>query len=144
VSVEPREPREPRHADAFDLVVIGDCNPDVLVLGDDLAPAFGQQEKLVASMSLVTGGSASITATMPPLTPVDTTGAGDCFNAGRPLTPRPLTPRPLTAGIPDGRGPTAGTCTGTRKHACTSTAGNITAARRPNGGQSVFRSSWYH
>ena len=48
--------------DAFDLVVIGDCNPDVLVLGDDLAPAFGQQEKLVASMALVVGGSASITA----------------------------------------------------------------------------------
>jgi sugar/nucleoside kinase (ribokinase family) len=48
--------------DAFDLVVIGDCNPDVLVLGDDVTPAFGQQEKLVASMALVVGGSASITA----------------------------------------------------------------------------------
>jgi sugar/nucleoside kinase (ribokinase family) len=47
---------------AFDLVVIGDCNPDVLVMGDDLMPAFGQQEKLVASMSLVVGGSGSITA----------------------------------------------------------------------------------
>jgi sugar/nucleoside kinase (ribokinase family) len=47
---------------AFDLLVIGDCNPDVLVMGDDLSPAFGQQEKLVASMSLVVGGSASITA----------------------------------------------------------------------------------
>jgi sugar/nucleoside kinase (ribokinase family) len=46
----------------FDLLVIGDCNPDVLVLGDDVAPAFGQQEKLVDSMSLVVGGSASITA----------------------------------------------------------------------------------
>ena len=45
-----------------DLVVIGDCNPDVLVLGDDVTPAFGQQEKLVDSMSLVAGGSASITA----------------------------------------------------------------------------------
>ena len=31
----------------LDLVVIGDCNPDVLVLGDDVTPAFGQQEKLV-------------------------------------------------------------------------------------------------
>ena len=48
--------------DAFDLVVIGDCNPDVLVLGDDVTPAFGQQEKLVDSMALVVGGSASITA----------------------------------------------------------------------------------
>jgi sugar/nucleoside kinase (ribokinase family) len=47
---------------AFDLLVIGDCNPDVLVLGDDLTPAFGQQEKLVDSMALVVGGSGSITA----------------------------------------------------------------------------------
>jgi len=53
---------EPAAADQFDLVVIGDCNPDVLVLGDDLTPAFGQQEKLVDRMSLVAGGSASITA----------------------------------------------------------------------------------
>ena len=43
-------------------MVVGDCNPDVLVLGDDVTPAFGQQEKLVPSMSLVVGGSASITA----------------------------------------------------------------------------------
>jgi sugar/nucleoside kinase (ribokinase family) len=43
-------------------VVIGDCNPDVLVLGDDVTPAFGQQEKLVDRISLVIGGSAAITA----------------------------------------------------------------------------------
>ncbi len=49
-------------APAVDLVVVGDCNPDVLVLGDDVTPAFGQQEKLVSSMSLVIGGSAAITA----------------------------------------------------------------------------------
>jgi sugar/nucleoside kinase (ribokinase family) len=46
----------------LDLVVIGDCNPDVLVHGGDVTPAFGQQEKLVDGMSLVIGGSASITA----------------------------------------------------------------------------------
>jgi sugar/nucleoside kinase (ribokinase family) len=46
----------------LDLVVIGDCNPDVLVLGGDVTPAFGQQEKLVGSMSLTVGGSAAITA----------------------------------------------------------------------------------
>jgi sugar/nucleoside kinase (ribokinase family) len=46
----------------FDLVVVGDCNPDVLVLGADVTPGFGQEEKLVDSMSLVVGGSASITA----------------------------------------------------------------------------------
>jgi sugar/nucleoside kinase (ribokinase family) len=45
-----------------DLVVVGDCNPDVLVLGGDVTPAFGQQEKLVGSIGLVVGGSAAITA----------------------------------------------------------------------------------
>src|SRR5262252_2230867 len=45
-----------------DLVVVGDCNPDVLVLGDDVTPSFGQQEKLVGGMWLVVGGSAAITA----------------------------------------------------------------------------------
>ena len=46
----------------FDLVVIGDCNPDVLVLGPDVTPVFCQAEKLVDRMSLEIGGSASITA----------------------------------------------------------------------------------
>jgi sugar/nucleoside kinase (ribokinase family) len=45
-----------------DLVVIGDANPDVLVIGDDVTPEFGQQEKLVRSGSLAVGGSAAITA----------------------------------------------------------------------------------
>jgi len=48
-------------AHALDLLVIGDCNPDVLVLGDDVTPEFGQQEKLVDGISLVIGGSAAIT-----------------------------------------------------------------------------------
>ena len=43
-------------------MVLGDCNPDVLVLGYDVDPAFGQQEKLVDGISLVIGGSAAITA----------------------------------------------------------------------------------
>ena len=34
----------------------------MLVLGDDVTPEFGQQEKLVGSISLVIGGSAAITA----------------------------------------------------------------------------------
>ena len=46
----------------MDLVVLGDANPDVLVSGGDVTPAFGQQEKLVGSISLVIGGSAAITA----------------------------------------------------------------------------------
>jgi sugar/nucleoside kinase (ribokinase family) len=47
---------------SLDLVVLGDCNPDVLVTGGDVTPAFGQQEKLVDGISLVIGGSAAITA----------------------------------------------------------------------------------
>jgi sugar/nucleoside kinase (ribokinase family) len=46
----------------LDLLILGDCNPDVMVLGEDLDPAFGQQEKLVGSIALVIGGSASIMA----------------------------------------------------------------------------------
>ena len=46
----------------LDLLVIGDCNPDVMVVGGDVTPAFGQQEKLVDGISLVIGGSAAITA----------------------------------------------------------------------------------
>jgi sugar/nucleoside kinase (ribokinase family) len=45
-----------------DLVVVGDANPDVLVIGDDVTPEFGQKEKLVRSGSLAVGGSAAITA----------------------------------------------------------------------------------
>jgi sugar/nucleoside kinase (ribokinase family) len=49
-------------AGPLDLLVIGDCNPDVMVVGGDVTPAFGQQEKLVDGISLEIGGSASITA----------------------------------------------------------------------------------
>jgi sugar/nucleoside kinase (ribokinase family) len=52
----------PRDNRPVDLVVVGDCNPDVLVLGGDVTPAFDQQEKLVDTISLVVGGSAAITA----------------------------------------------------------------------------------
>jgi len=47
---------------ALDLLVIGDCNPDVLALGIDVTPDFDQREKLVDTISLVVGGSAAITA----------------------------------------------------------------------------------
>jgi sugar/nucleoside kinase (ribokinase family) len=49
-------------AAGLDLLIVGDCNPDVVVTGADVTPAFGQQEKLVDGISLVIGGSASITA----------------------------------------------------------------------------------
>jgi sugar/nucleoside kinase (ribokinase family) len=47
---------------SHDLLVVGDCNPDVLVVGEDVTPVFGQAEKLVGDIFLVTGGSAAITA----------------------------------------------------------------------------------
>jgi sugar/nucleoside kinase (ribokinase family) len=46
----------------FDIIVIGDCNPDVVLRGDDVRPEFGQHEKLVPDAGLVIGGSGSITA----------------------------------------------------------------------------------
>ena len=55
-------PPERDPAGPVDLLVIGDCNPDVMVVGGDVTPAFGQQEKLVDGISLEIGGSASITA----------------------------------------------------------------------------------
>ena len=47
---------------AFDLLVVGDCNPDLLLVGGDVEPEFGQREKLVDSARLVVGGSAAIAA----------------------------------------------------------------------------------
>jgi sugar/nucleoside kinase (ribokinase family) len=50
-------------ADAvFDLLVVGDCNPDLLLCGGDVVPEFGQREKLVETGALVIGGSAAIAA----------------------------------------------------------------------------------
>lgn len=46
----------------FDLLVVGEINPDVVLSGDDLAPAFGQAEKLVTGASLEVGSSSAIMA----------------------------------------------------------------------------------
>jgi sugar/nucleoside kinase (ribokinase family) len=46
---------------AHDLVVLGDCNPDLLVTGA-AEPEFGQVERIVDDARLVIGGSAAITA----------------------------------------------------------------------------------
>jgi sugar/nucleoside kinase (ribokinase family) len=45
----------------FDLLVLGDCNPDLILRGD-VEPAFGQTEKLVDEARLVIGGSGAIMA----------------------------------------------------------------------------------
>ncbi|MFK8845589.1 carbohydrate kinase family protein [Streptomyces sp. Ac-502] len=47
---------------SFDLLVIGDANPDVVVGPVPRTLEFGQRERLVASGSLLKGGSAAITA----------------------------------------------------------------------------------
>jgi sugar/nucleoside kinase (ribokinase family) len=46
----------------FDVLVVGDANPD-LVLRGDVRPRFGQAEQLLSAADLVLGGSAAITAT---------------------------------------------------------------------------------
>ena len=47
---------------AFDLLVVGDANPDVLLAGVPAVPPFGQAETLVDSGVLALGGSAAIVA----------------------------------------------------------------------------------
>jgi len=47
----------------FDLAIIGDCNPDLILTGEGVEPAFGQAEHLVDGMSFTIGGSAGIMAT---------------------------------------------------------------------------------
>jgi sugar/nucleoside kinase (ribokinase family) len=47
--------------DPFDVLAVGDLNPDLLVYGDDLIPRFGQLERY-ASMFMTLGGSAGIFA----------------------------------------------------------------------------------
>ena len=47
---------------AIDLLVIGDINPDVMVMAGELGDAFGQREQIVEHGLVVLGGSATITA----------------------------------------------------------------------------------
>jgi sugar/nucleoside kinase (ribokinase family) len=46
----------------FDVLVLGDCNPDLILSGGDVEPVFGQVEKLVDRASLAVGGSGAIFA----------------------------------------------------------------------------------
>jgi sugar/nucleoside kinase (ribokinase family) len=45
-----------------DVLVVGDCNPDLIMIGDEVDPTFGQVERLVDEGRLVVGGSGSIAA----------------------------------------------------------------------------------
>ncbi|HLY48194.1 MAG TPA: sugar kinase [Solirubrobacteraceae bacterium] len=51
-------PRQPR----IDLLVLGDCNPDLILAAEDVEPRFGQAERLVEKAELTIGGSGSIVA----------------------------------------------------------------------------------
>ena len=46
----------------FDLLIIGEINPDIILRGDDVTPVFGQVEKMVESADLTIGSSSVITA----------------------------------------------------------------------------------
>lgn len=46
----------------MDLLVVGDANPDVVLVGAPRRPAFGQRETLVDGATMTLGGSAAITA----------------------------------------------------------------------------------
>ncbi len=49
-------------APEFDLLVLGDANPDLVLRGGDVVPAFGQAERIVDAAQLVMGGSGGILA----------------------------------------------------------------------------------
>jgi sugar/nucleoside kinase (ribokinase family) len=46
----------------FDLLVLGDLNPDLVLRGETVEPAFGQVEKVVDDADLLIGGSGAIVA----------------------------------------------------------------------------------
>jgi sugar/nucleoside kinase (ribokinase family) len=49
-------------AGALDLLVLGDCNPDLILSAPDLEPRFGQAETVVDAAQLTIGGSGAILA----------------------------------------------------------------------------------
>lgn len=49
-------------ASDLDLLILGDCNPDLVLTDAALEPAFGQAERLVEDARLTVGGSGSIMA----------------------------------------------------------------------------------
>lgn len=46
----------------LDLLVVGEINPDLILRGEDVAPVFGQAEKLVDEATLTIGASSAIMA----------------------------------------------------------------------------------
>ena len=58
----PARPVRCRPCRIFDILVLGDANPDLVLSGGDVVPAFGQAERLVDEARLVIGGSGAIFA----------------------------------------------------------------------------------
>jgi sugar/nucleoside kinase (ribokinase family) len=48
--------------EAIDLLVLGDVNPDLVMRGGEVVPAFGQAERVVEQATLTIGGSGAILA----------------------------------------------------------------------------------
>jgi sugar/nucleoside kinase (ribokinase family) len=46
----------------LDLLVVGDCNPDLVLRGGNVEPVFGQVERIVEDAELTIGGSGAIAA----------------------------------------------------------------------------------
>jgi ribokinase len=51
-----------RSCSEFDVLVLGDCNPDLVLSGDDVEPQFRQIDRLVDTAELTIGGSGGILA----------------------------------------------------------------------------------
>jgi hypothetical protein len=47
---------------SFDVLILGDCNPDIVLSDPDAQVRFGQHESVFRHGGLTAGGSASITA----------------------------------------------------------------------------------
>ena len=54
--------RDNIHMTDLDLLVVGEINPDLILRGPDVTPAFGQAEKLVQAAALTIGSSSVIMA----------------------------------------------------------------------------------
>jgi hypothetical protein len=53
-----------RSCSEFDVLVLGDCNPDLVLSGDDVEPQFGQIERLVDAAELTIGGGTTAQPTL--------------------------------------------------------------------------------
>jgi sugar/nucleoside kinase (ribokinase family) len=51
-----------RRSRELDLLVLGDLNPDLILSGENVAPEFGQVERLIEGAQLTVGGSGAIVA----------------------------------------------------------------------------------